>query len=151
MDNEKQNVGKICLRKRKKLEHWQIISFYLMAYDVVVAAGSYFAGLWLRYDLKFTQIPRHYLEAFAFFVPIYAVAVVGVHWYNRLYKSIWRFASYTELKYVTLATIELTALHTLLIAHLPQNAHILLSCGTSAAIHVCHWHSFLLQIYSAGA
>ena len=115
MDNEKQNVGKICLRKRKKLEHWQIISFYLMAYDVVVAAGSYFAGLWLRYDLKFTQIPRFYLEAFAFFVPIYAVAVVGVHWYNRLYKSIWRFASYTELKYVTLATIELTALHTLLI------------------------------------
>ncbi len=115
MDNERENSGKVKLRKRKRFEHWQIISLYLMAYDVIVAAGSYFAGLWLRYDLHFTKIPRDYLEAYAYFLPIYVIVVVGVHCFNKLYKSIWRYASYSELKHVTLASVETTLIHIVLI------------------------------------
>ena len=115
MDKETKEQLKTKLRPRKKFEHWEIISFYLMAYDVIVAAGSYFAGLWLRYDLRFTNISREYIDAYMYFLPIYAIAVIGVHWYNRLYKSIWRFASFSELKRVTLATAELTVIHTVLI------------------------------------
>ena len=84
-------------------------------YDIIVSAGSYFAALWLRYDLSFTKIPREYLKAYAYFMPIYIAAVFLVHGYNKLYRSIWRFASYSELKRVSFATAELAVIHTVLI------------------------------------
>jgi FlaA1/EpsC-like NDP-sugar epimerase len=84
-------------------------------YDIIVSAGSYFAALWLRYDLSFTKIPKEYLKAYAYFMPIYIAAVFLVHGYNKLYRSIWRFASYSELKRVSFATAELAVIHTVLI------------------------------------
>ncbi|WP_295155627.1 nucleoside-diphosphate sugar epimerase/dehydratase [uncultured Ruminococcus sp.] len=114
--DEESKINKVRRRAKKKIEHWQIVSFYLMAYDIIVSACSYFLGLWLRYDLSFTKIPKSFLDAYMFFMPIYALLIVGCHWYNRLYKSIWRFASYSELKRVSLATLELAAAHTLLIS-----------------------------------
>ena len=116
MEEEKKKTKKIKLRPKKRLEHWQIISLYLMGYDIIVGAFGYFTALWLRYDLSFTKIPREYLNAYMFFMPIYAALIILVHWYNRLYKSIWRFASYSELKRVTLSSFELMVLHTLLIS-----------------------------------
>jgi FlaA1/EpsC-like NDP-sugar epimerase len=115
MGEESQIVNKVKLRSKKRLEHWQIISIYLFLYDIIVSAGSYFVGLWLRYDLSFTKIPREYLNAYLYFMPIYAVAVFLVHGYNKLYRSIWRFASYSELKRVTFASVELALIHTVLI------------------------------------
>ncbi|WP_296790653.1 nucleoside-diphosphate sugar epimerase/dehydratase [Ruminococcus sp.] len=115
MTDECKIVNKIKLRSKKRFEHWQIISMYLFMYDVIVSAGSYFAALWLRYDLSFSKIPREYLKAYAYFMPIYILAVFFVHGYNKLYRSIWRFASYSELKRVTLATAELAMIHTVLI------------------------------------
>ncbi|WP_024856499.1 polysaccharide biosynthesis protein [Ruminococcus albus] len=109
------SVNKVKLRSKKRFEHWQIISIYLFMYDIIVSAGSYFAALWLRYDLSFTKIPREYLKAYAYFMPIYIAAVFLVHGYNKLYRSIWRFASYSELKRVSFATAELAVIHTVLI------------------------------------
>lgn len=115
MEEDFKSVNKVKLRSKKRFEHWQIISIYLFMYDIIVSAGSYFAALWLRYDLSFTKIPREYLKAYAYFMPIYIAAVFLVHGYNKLYRSIWRFASYSELKRVSFATAELAVIHTVLI------------------------------------
>ena len=106
MENEPKNMEKAKLRPRKKLEHWQIISLYLMVYDMLFANISYFIALWLRFDLSYSKLKdTAYIVRYIKFVPIYAVLVIFVHWINRLYKSIWRFASYTELKCVITATV----------------------------------------------
>jgi len=115
MEEDFKSVNKVKLRSKKRFEHWKIISIYLFMYDIIVSAGSYFAALWLRYDLSFTKIPREYLKAYAYFMPIYIAAVFLVHGYNKLYRSIWRFASYSELKRVSFATAELAVIHTVLI------------------------------------
>ena len=41
------------VRKRKPIEHWKIIAFYLIIYDIVAINFSYFFGLLLRFDLLF--------------------------------------------------------------------------------------------------
>ena len=39
-------------RERKtKIQHWKVIAFYLIVYDIIAVNFSYFLGLWLRFDL----------------------------------------------------------------------------------------------------
>ena len=47
-----------------KIKHWKIIAFYLLIYDVVAVNASYFLGLLLRFDLRYSNIPEEYLYAF---------------------------------------------------------------------------------------
>ena len=58
---------------RRGWMHKQIMAFYLMIYDIIAVNFSYFMGLWLRFDLRFTQIPREYLDAFVHFAPVYTL------------------------------------------------------------------------------
>lgn len=90
--------------KKKRLEHWEIISLYLLLYDVIAINASYFMGLLLRFDLRYSAIPQVYLSAFIKFAPIYTVFTVGVFYALRLYKSLWRFASFSELNRIVLAS-----------------------------------------------
>ena len=82
---------------RNRMEHWHKITIWLVLYDVFAVNISYALALWLRFDCKISTIPTYYLEAFAKFAPIYTVIAIMVFWFARLYKSIWRFASYNEL------------------------------------------------------
>ena len=91
-------------KKRKGIQHWQIVTLYLVIYDVAVIALSYSVALWLRFDCRFRSIPQEYLGAYLKFIPIYIVFCLFVFWKLRLYKSIWRFASYSELIRLTMAT-----------------------------------------------
>lgn len=84
-------------RKRKRLEHWQVITIYLIIYDVIAANGAYLLALWVRFDCMYSRIPREYLEACIKFAPFYTAFVIVVFWFLRLYNSVWRFASYIEL------------------------------------------------------
>ena len=97
--------------KNKKLKHWHKITMWLIAYDVIAVCMSYFAGLWIRFDCRFSMIPEHYFHAFLGFAPIYAVICVGVFWVLRLYNTIWRFASYYELGRVMTSTMITTVIH----------------------------------------
>ena len=87
------------------LEHWQMIVVYLVVYDLVAVTLAYFLALLLRFDFAFSHIPVIYLQTWAVFAPFYAVACVLVFWRARLYRSIWRFASVTELMRITQASI----------------------------------------------
>ena len=90
------------------LEHWQMIVVYLVGYDLIAVTLAYFLALLLRFDFAFSHIPVIYLQTWAVFAPLYAVACVLVFWRARLYRSIWRFASFTELMRITQATIATT-------------------------------------------
>ena len=82
---------------RKKIDHWKIIALYLVIYDIFTINLSYFLALWLRFDTRFSQIPDTYLRSFCVFAPFYTVICILIFWLLRLYRSIWRFASYDEL------------------------------------------------------
>ena len=93
------------------LEHWQMIVIYLAVYDLIAVTLAYFMALLLRFDFAFSHIPVIYLQTWAVFAPFYAVICILVFWRARLYRSIWRFASFTELMRITQASIATSIIH----------------------------------------
>ena len=93
------NIG-----QKRKLEHWELVTLLLMVYDFLAIGLSYFAALWVRFDCRYNSIQKEFLNAYYRTIVIYAVFCVVVFWFLRLYKSIWRFASYAELLRIILAT-----------------------------------------------
>ncbi len=85
------------IRKRRRVEHWQIIALVLALYDAVAANGSFLFALWARFDFHYSTIPSSYLSSALKFIPIYTGIVWIVFFCWFLYQSIWRFASYREL------------------------------------------------------
>lgn len=83
--------------EKKKIEHWQVIAAYLLLFDIVAINASYFLALFLRFDLHYSLIPAVYLNALVRFAPIYTLFTVVVFWLFKLYNSLWRFASISEL------------------------------------------------------
>lgn len=98
-------------KNRFRLEHWQVVALYLLVYDILVVYLAYFLALWIRFDCRFNQIPGGYLAAYLKFIPFYMVFCVLVFWRLRLYQSIWRFASFSELNRVILASVITTVFH----------------------------------------
>ena len=120
MNSEKRSY----IRKNKSFEHWQVITALLVVYDVMAVNMAYFFGLWLRFDCHFSMIPEEYLSAWMHFTPIYAIACVFVFWLLRLYQSIWRFASISELVRVVISSGITAAFHTVVITLLFQRMPI---------------------------
>ncbi len=88
-----------------KMRHWQIINVGLVLYDILAVNAAYFLALWLRFDCHFSEIPEDYFQTYLKFAPYYTVICILVFWQLRLYKSIWRFASYSELIRVAVSTM----------------------------------------------
>lgn len=89
---------------KKKLEHWELVTLLLMVYDFIAILVSYLSALWIRFDCRFDGIQKEYLQTYFRTIWIYAIFCIVVFWFLRLYKSIWRFASYTELIRVIIGT-----------------------------------------------
>ena len=81
-----------------------MVSAILVAYDLVAVFFSYFIALLVRFDCRFSLIPRDYLEGYYKSIIVYAIIVAVVFQCFRLYQSIWRFASFVELCRLLLAT-----------------------------------------------
>jgi FlaA1/EpsC-like NDP-sugar epimerase len=112
-DNQsKQNKQNNKSKKRKfNLEHWMEISAFLVFYDVVAVTLAYFLALLIRFDFRFSMIPVVYFQSWMYFAPVYAAACIAVFSLLRLYRSIWRFASFTELVRIAIATLVTTIIH----------------------------------------
>lgn len=105
MDNKKTKST------NKRIMHWHLVSFYLVAYDVLAVTAAYLLALLVRFDFSFSRIPIIYLLPWEYFAPIYAIICILIFWRCRLYKSIWRFASFKELQRITVATMITTIFH----------------------------------------
>ena len=86
------------------IKHWQKIAYVLCAYDLFTVVLSYFLALWFRFDCQFSHIGQEYLNKYYLIILPYAVFVVLVYYLLGLYHSIWRFASFYELKKLVIAT-----------------------------------------------
>ena len=84
------------LKKSLRMKKRIFITAGLMCYDMFAVTFSYLLALWLRFDGKFSAVPKDYIKAFQlFFLPYAAVAVV-IFFIMKMYHSMWRFASYSE-------------------------------------------------------
>ena len=92
-------------KRSKRLLHWEVVTLGLITYDFFAVCLSYFLALWLRFDCRYSAIPSEYLSVYFRTIFIYAIAVILVFWFKHLYQSIWRFASYSELLRMCVATV----------------------------------------------
>lgn len=93
------------------LKHWMGVSIFLVLYDAISVSVAYFAALWFRFDCMFSRIPDIYLNAWLKFFPIYIVICIICFYFLRLYKSIWRFASYNELVMTMMSSAITSVIH----------------------------------------
>ena len=100
------------MANKLRLEHWHVIAFGLAIYDIAAVSLSYLAALWIRFDLKYSMIEQYHLIAWRRFAPIYAVFCLIVFWQLRMYKTIWRYASYNELVRTIAASAVCFVFHT---------------------------------------
>ena len=78
--------------------------FALVLFDIMSIVVASFAALYIRFDFSFIAIPPQYLYMFEKIIP-YNIAIsllFFVVW--KLYKSVWRYASATELVNIVFAT-----------------------------------------------
>ena len=115
-------------KKQFKIEHWMIVSAVLLVFDAIAIVLSYFLALWIRFDCTYTSIPDQYLSYYVGFIGIAVVFTLGVFAGLRLYNSIWRFASYSELLRVVIATAISAVFHiigiTLMFGRMPVSYYL---------------------------
>ena len=112
-DNRQGNSG-----ERRILEHWQVVAIFLGLYDVIAAGCSYFFALLVRFDFKVSVIDKIYLLSFRNFFPIYALFLLLIFYFVKLYRSVWRFAGYHELVRTVLGNVIAGVFHVVAITFL---------------------------------
>ena len=90
--------------RKKRIEHWQVVSMARAGYDAIAIILAFFLALWFRFDCRYSLIPKEYLGSYVKFIGIYVIFSLLVFWRMHLYNSIWRFASYNELIRMVFAT-----------------------------------------------
>ena len=105
---EKETIrGKVLGKKGHAFE----VAILMAVCDIVAVSVSYAAILWARYDFAYSSIPEEFIHALVQFLPIYAPVCLVVFWLFRLYRSMWRYASFTELVRILEATLITGVLH----------------------------------------
>ncbi len=86
-------------KKRFGLEHYQLINIGLVIYDAIAVNAAFFLALWFRFDCNFKTLEDlpQYFDPFKHFAPIYTVICIVVFVLCKMYKSVWRYVSFTEL------------------------------------------------------
>lgn len=135
----------------RKIEHWQVVRLLLMVYDFIAVIVSFGIALWLRFDCKVTSVEPQYLTNYTKTIIIYALFCLVVFWFLRLYKSIWRFASYSELMRVILATVVTGVIYTgsLLVfnLHMPVSYYVIgITVQFIATLGIRFFYRFVLLL-----
>lgn len=136
---------------KRKFEHWQVVRLLLMVYDFAAVIVSFGIALWLRFDCKVTSVEPQYLTIYTKTIIVYALFCLVVFWFLRLYKSIWRFASYSELMRVILATVVTGVIYTgsLLVfnLHMPVSYYVIgITVQFIATLGIRFFYRFVLLL-----
>ena len=94
---------------------WKEKALLIGLFDLILLGGSYLFALIVRYDFSFTEIPYECIDGYIRVVPFFAVATLAVFFFCRLYHSIWRLISITELMAVIKAYVILIPIYGLII------------------------------------
>ena len=99
-----------------KIEHWHIIAICLVFCDIVSICLAYFLALWVRFDCLYSAIPEEHLASYVGFIFPYALISVVVFSLFRMYRGVWRYASYFELIKIFMGSISASVLHVILMS-----------------------------------
>lgn len=136
---------------KRKFEHWQVVRLLLMVYDFAAVIVSFGIALWLRFDCKVTSVEPQYLTTYTKTIIIYALFCLVVFLFLCLYKSIWRFVSYSELLRVILATVVTGVIYTgsLLVfnLHMPISYYVIgITVQFIATLGIRFFYRFVLLL-----
>ena len=109
---EKKQNGR---EKHPRLLHWKVYSILLVFYDILVIFASYFVALWSRFDFIYTSIPENYLLQYIHAMPVVVIVSIAIFWVIGLYRSMWRFASVSDLERGVAASLISSIFHTVYI------------------------------------
>lgn len=84
----------------------------MVIFDVFAVNFAYLFSLWIRFDCRFRLIPDEYMIPYVKFAPIYTLLCIIVFASQRMYKTILRFASYSELMRIIIASAICFVIHT---------------------------------------
>lgn len=80
----------------------RIIALLIMDTMSIVIAS--FAAIYIRFDFQFNAIPKEYMAKFEYILPINIGFTILFFVIWKLYKSVWRYASATEMLNIVFAT-----------------------------------------------
>ena len=78
--------------------------FVLVLLDIMSVIIASFTAIFLRFEFRFNEIPKMYLERYEHILPVTIVITLFFYIIWKLYKSVWRYASATELGNIAFAT-----------------------------------------------
>mgnify|MGYP002861584660 CR=1 FL=1 len=79
----------------------KIITF--VALDIIALFLTSFFSLWIRFDFDYSSIPQEYLTVFFQYFAIDALIMLIIFSLFKLYTSVWKYASITELMDIIIA------------------------------------------------
>ena len=109
------------MNKHNKNNHFPSFSvrgirtIFLIIYDFISIHTAYFLALWARFDFVLSEIPEEYLVIYRCTISLYAVICLFIFWFFKMYRSMWQFASSTEILHITTASMITSILHVVLI------------------------------------
>lgn len=89
-------------KKFLKIPMNRIVALVLM--DIMSVTAASFAALYIRFDFSFHEIPGEYMLKLEYILPLNMVLTLLFFALWKLYKSVWRYASATELVNIVFAT-----------------------------------------------
>ena len=98
-------------KPKQHRERWKVLSYLMAIYDFAAVVFAWFAALWGRYDFKYSQIPEEYFHTYRQFILPYAVVTILLLGLFRLYRSLWKYASVSELGRLVIVCAISTATH----------------------------------------
>ena len=94
--------------KTAKGSQWILRALVVAILDIVLIAASFFGALLIRFDLKYSEIDPQFIDSYLKIVPFCIIGAVALFVIFKLYNSIWRFASISELERMTKAWLIFT-------------------------------------------
>ena len=87
--------------------------FVLMFIDVCMIFFTYSAALFLRFDFKYSSIDEKYIDGHMQLMVVWAILTIVVFYICKLYHSIWRLASVSDLRAIGSAYLVLLPVYLL--------------------------------------
>lgn len=76
----------------------------LVLLDIMSVLIASFGALYVRFEFRISAIPSRYPDRYITIVIPVAIITIIIFYFMKMYKSVWRFASATELVNITLGT-----------------------------------------------
>jgi FlaA1/EpsC-like NDP-sugar epimerase len=96
--------------------------------DIFSVLAATVGALWVRFDFSFQGIDRQYLNPALKMIPFNILSVLILYWIFRLYISVWRYASASELMETVAAVVSNTALQIIVFhfakIHVPRSYYL---------------------------